>query len=109
MAGAHGLTNQEENRFWLQILGDKASIIAYHLTPEYIIDITKSKQFSTRFYELARQARETLTEEQMDKLNQDALHAAQEFKPFVLEILRRQLFEKFYTGLLPPEVNNIIN
>jgi len=104
-----GLTNQEENRFWLQILGDKASIIAYRLAPEQSDEINQSKQYSARFYELAQKFFQDITEEQANKLYNDALKVTQEFKPFVFEILRKQLFEKFYIGLLPPELNNIIN
>lgn len=109
MAQSKGLTNQEENRFWLQILSDKASIISYRLAPEQQEEITQSKQFSARFYELALKDRQDLTEDQINQLNLDALHITQEFKPFVFEIMRKQLFEKFYIGLLPPETNGIIN
>ncbi len=109
MAQSNGLTNQEENRFWLQILGDKASIITYRLAPEQSDEIAQSKQFSARFYELALKTSGELTEDQIDQLNRDALHITQEFKPFVFEILRRLLFEKFYIGLLPAVLNGIIN
>ena len=109
MAQSKGLTNQEENMFWLQILGDKASIIAYRLAPEQAEEKAQSRRFSARFYDLALKARQDLTEEQFKQLNRDALQITQEFKPFVFEIMRRQLFEKFYIGLLPPETNGIIN
>ncbi len=110
MAYNNSLTNQEESRFWLQILGDKANILAYRFAPEYTAEITQLKLFSTSYYNLAKQARqENLTEEQIKQLNIKSLQATEDFYQYVKGILRRQLLEKFYISILPEEVNTIIN
>jgi hypothetical protein len=109
VAQADGLTNQEENAFWLQIFIDEADMIAYSLEQQQTDEISQSKQFSSRFYKLYEQARGNLLEDQINKLNNDALQVTKEFRQFIFEIFRRQLFEKFYINLLPVFVNNILN
>lgn len=106
---AAALSNTEENRFWIQIFGDQADIVAFSLEPEQTADISRSKQFAARFYEMYDQACQNLSEEQLSRLNKDAGQLTQQFKQYILDVLQRQLFEKLFINLLPVFLNNIIN
>lgn len=109
MADSNGLTNKEENRFWLQVFSDKSNVLKQRFAPENTNEISQLKLFASRYFELAKQARKDLTEEQTSQINIDALRATDEFKHFTVGILRRQLLEDFYISITPMETNSIID
>jgi hypothetical protein len=106
---ANSFTNIEENRFWLQVFGDKTSILAHRFAPEYKMEIEHLKQYSEKFYDLAKQAREDPSEDQKNQLNIDALQATGDLKQFITVILRKQLISNLYISILPADINTIIN
>ncbi len=109
MANSNGLTNKEENRFWLRIFSDKSNVLKQRFAPEYTSEISQLKLFASSFFELAKKARKDLTEEQTSEINIDASRVTGEFKHFTTGILRRQLLEDFYISITPAETNSIIN
>jgi hypothetical protein len=94
-------TNIQENRFWLQILGDYARILYQGSSPAETAYITQISRFIVLFDELSDRSRQNLTDEQLTHLNRDSLQATNDFRQFLFNTLRRQMAENYYTGLLP--------
>jgi hypothetical protein len=110
LADSNDLSILEEHRFWLQILGDQADILSFRIDPAETADIGQAIQLRDRFYGLYDQSRQyNLTDVQMSELNRNALKESLEYKSFLILILRKQLLEKYYIGLMPVFVNSFIS
>lgn len=101
-------SNIDENRFWLQIMGDNARIILFAVPPVEA-RTRQSTALIRRFDELNTKARQNLTSQEQSQLNQDALSTAWDMRNLVLDILKKQMTQN-YTILLKPEMfNNMLS
>ncbi|MEI6101125.1 MAG: DUF2935 domain-containing protein [Eubacteriales bacterium] len=89
---------RDENRFWLQIMGDKARNVLKELYPTETALVDRANGFIKTFDELQAHAEEA---EDQQTLNTSAWKAVQDFRRFVLEIMRSQISEKTVIGILP--------
>jgi hypothetical protein len=84
-------SNKDENRFWLQILGDYALLIIDGLQPEDTAMISDVRDTVSRLDRLLARARQDLTPEQLTQLNKNALEEAVKYRNLMLQILNLKL------------------
>lgn len=99
----------EENRFWLQILGDHSRFILSSLSPGETEEIEKARAFIQVFDELLAKSRQRLSGEDLAALNKQAFEAAQDIRSFKLHLLNRHLTQKIELDLPPEFINHMIN
>lgn len=103
--------NELDNRFWLQVMGDYARFIITGL-PSYDTEfLNRAQQFKTLFDGLLKRARSTLTDQQLQALNQEAYQATQDLRRFVLEIIRKIITQEtdIIANLSPEVLNHMVN
>lgn len=98
-------------RFWLEQMGDFARFILAGLPSSEAELLNRGQQFKTLFDGLLERARGTLTEEQLRALNREANRATQDFRRFVLEIMRQIITQQtdIISNLYPEILNHIVN
>lgn len=101
-------SNEKENRFWLQIIGDNTTIISNKL-PSNGTEVEQAKQFSGRLDALLTHARQNLSADELAKLNKNATAAVQQIRGFILGMLRDQLTTGKVTFIIPVYINNILS
>ncbi|MEI6102147.1 MAG: DUF2935 domain-containing protein, partial [Eubacteriales bacterium] len=89
------LTNEDYNRFYLNLLADNALVIRNALSPEEETDAKRAKEIADKLDALTSTAGKTATEEN----NRQAFETAQEARRFFLHILNRMLTENFHVDL----------
>lgn len=99
----------EENRFWLQIIGDNARTMLHAFSPDEKEETNHTRAFITRFDDLLARARQNLTPEQISQLNRDAMQATGDIRKFILKILRSQLVEGFQILILPIYLSHMVS
>ncbi len=102
-------SNEDLNRFWLQILGDGAIIILNGLSPKEVEEATQAKALAGRFDDLALRCNQSPTPEQLAQINNEAYKVAQDFRKFILQTARKVLTEDFHLDLKPSLLNNYAN
>ncbi|MBH0332027.1 hypothetical protein ABH14_20095 [Brevibacillus brevis] len=98
-----------EHRFWLQILGDHARFIFQSLAPNEEEEIEKAVYFIVSFDSLLDIARQNLSSDELDALNQQASELTQQLREFKLHILERHLISKISISLPPTFMNHMVN
>jgi hypothetical protein len=101
--------NSADNQFWLQIMGDHTRFILNALSPKEPDEAKQAERFIALLDGLLARSKEALSDSQLKQLNQDAYQAAQEFRKFVLHLIRRQISEKLILSLRPSFLNHIVN
>lgn len=101
--------NDADNQFWLQVMGDHARFILDALSYREAAEIESAKQMIPLLDGLLARAREIKTEQQRKELNEQAYRAVQDFRRYVLLLIRRQLSEKIILSLRPSFLNHIVN
>jgi hypothetical protein len=99
------LTNENYNRFYLNMLADNVLIIRNALSPEEITDAKAAKELADRLDALADIAGKTATPEN----NKLAFEIAQEARRFFLHVLNRMLTENFHVDLKFAAVNTFVS
>ena len=94
-------SNEDLNRFWLQVMGDNALIMLNALSPQEAMDAPKAEELAKRFDALALRADQKPTPEQTAQINMEAHQAAQDFRKFLLRILNILLTSKYHIDLKP--------
>lgn len=102
-------TNVQENKFWLQLLGDLAEYMLREIPSTSEEVIGQLRGFISRFDALTSRAFQNLNAEEIARLNQDSLSETKNFRAFLLELLKMQLKENYYTGILPIVMNHFIS
>lgn len=102
-------SNEDINRFWLQIMGDISLLILNALSPEASEDAQEAREFSRRFDALLARARQKITPEELSRLNRDAFAAVQEIRQFILSILRKIVTQDFFFAFKPTILNNMVS
>lgn len=98
-----------EHRFWLQILGDHSRFIWNTLSPKETRYLQTAQQFIQSFDRLLEFSRRASTDEDLKTLNQQALSLTIQLREFKLELLKRTLTEKVFSGLPPTFFNHMVN
>lgn len=98
-----------ENRFWLQVFGDKARVIENEMYSQYTAELVQSRGFITLFDDLYGQYMRVMTDDQLNQLNQKAVSAVQDFRKFILAVVRSQISEKTIIGVTPALLNVYVN
>ena len=101
-------SNIDENRFWIQVMGENAEMLYNRLTPQSQ-KADPAKELSNRFENLYRRANQNTTTEQLYQLNKDVHTAAQELRALILSILKEQVLEGAFINLKPSYINNMIS
>ncbi len=101
-------SNEDLNRFWLQIMGDNAIIIFNALSPQESDDAPKVKALADRFDALALRANQNPTPEQTAGINREAYGAVQDFRKFLLQIMKTLLTSRYYIYLKPGIIINFV-
>lgn len=101
--------NISDNQFWLQIMGDNARFILFALSHMETNEIETAQAFVSLFDSLLVSARDNLTGDQLQQLNQEAFHATQDFRKFILKVLRRQINQPNIIYLHPAPLNSMVN
>ncbi len=102
-------TNVQENRFWLQLLGDLAEYMLREIPSASEEIIGKLKGYLSRFDALTNRAFQDLSDREIVLLNQDSLSETKNFRGFLLELFKMQLQNNYYTGILPMVMNHFIS
>jgi hypothetical protein len=98
-----------EHRFWLQILGDHSRFFYHGLSSKEKSEIEKAQYFIQVFDHLLEYSRQSLSETELAKLNQEAYRNAHEIRSFKLHLLRRQLTEEITVSLSSSFFNHMVN
>ena len=101
--------NVLDNRFWLQFMQANAQYILYTLPYIQTKDIEQAQTLIKRFDSLYQSALGNVTDEQLKQLNQDAYDATQNFRKFILHILKGKIDNSIMIYLLPSQLNNMVN
>lgn len=104
----YAFSNMEENRIWLQILGDGALLISHRLLPD-IPEAQQAKAFADSFDRLLSRAMQKLTAGELDQLNREAYTATRDIREFFLNILRKTVTQGFLIMMKPIYINNFIS
>lgn len=98
-----------EHRFWLQILGDHSRFIFESLAPKEQAEIERANYFIHTFDRLLEYARNNLSAEEINTLNQQANSETQNLRQFKLHLLERHLIGKISISLPPTFINHMVN
>ncbi len=101
-------SNQEINRFWLNIFAENSQIILNALSPDEEEDARRARALVVRFDNLTFTANQNLSKSQLDQLNKDANQAIQDFREFVLHILKLITSTDFHIDLKPLILNHMV-
>lgn len=101
-------SNTDENRFWLQIIGDYARLVIRAFSPDETGDIQQARAFIDQFDSLLVRARQNLTADQLAALNKEAFTATLNIQKFFLRLLGMQVKDGHPFFLTPSVMDNAI-
>lgn len=99
------ISNEDFNRFFLNLLADNALVVYNALSPDEIEIARLAKAYTQRLDALARRA-DAVTAADLPVLNKDSLQAAQELRKFFINILDRKTSEDFHLDLKATSINS---
>lgn len=99
-------SNAAENRFWLQVMGDKARFILNALHGQMPAEEEQANKFIILFDDLLAQSRQEVDQ---SALNPKAFNATQDFRRFILQIVREQVSQKNIIEISPSYLNVYVN
>lgn len=98
-----------EQRFWLQVLGDHARFIHDSLSVQEADEIERAHRFIRIFDSLLNEARQEMSDQELETLNRTAYWRATELRDFKLHLLKRMLTGSIKFHLSPTFVNHMVN
>lgn len=102
-------SNTDENRFWLQIIGDFARLLIQAISPDQSSEIQRAKDFISQFDKLLLRAHQNLTTDQLAQLNKDAYAAVENIQRFFLQMLSLQIRSGYPILINPAVINNAVS
>lgn len=102
-------SNEDLNRFWLNILADNVLVISNSISPQQTVDVPRARALADRFDALALRANQNPTAAQTDQLNKDAFQATQDLRQFFLHVLDSMLTSRYSIYLKPAIINAFVN
>lgn len=109
MANDYVRSGTFELRFWLQILGDHGRFLHQALTATETQDLAKASEFIERFDSLLAQARKSLSRDQVQKISEDAYHAAESMRQFKLNLIEKQLTNRVVIHFTASFISHMVN
>lgn len=105
------LTNAylNEQRFWLQIMGDHARFIFNSLAPTETNHVEEARSFIVIYDNLLDYARNSLTESQTAELNRDALETTRKFREYKLGLLSLTLESRLKVHISSTLFSHMLN
>lgn len=101
--------NVLDNRFWLQFMQANARYILYTLPYIQTKEIEQAQTLIKQFDSLYQSVLGNVTGEQLRQINQEAYEATQNFRKFILHILKGKIDNSIMIYLLPAQLNNMVN
>ncbi|WP_096201033.1 DUF2935 domain-containing protein [Bacillus sp. FJAT-45350] len=98
-----------EHRFWLQILGDHARFIRDTLSPLEEEKIQEALAFIEVFDQILQYSQQSLTNQQLKGLTQQAYEQAKEIRHYKLTIIEEHLVGNITIELPPTFLNHMVN
>lgn len=98
-----------EDRFWLQVMGDYARFMRNTIYSAATAEVERAISFITELDELLARSRQTLSDEDVKLFHQQVFQAVQEFRKFILVILKKQISEKNIIVMIPAMLNEYVN
>ena len=99
----------EENRFWLQIMGDHARFIFFSLAPIESEYLMTAQQFILIFDDFLNEIHNTLSAQEMEELLNKTYNEVHRFRDFKLELLAMSLTSDLKTHLPSTFYNDMLN
>lgn len=103
---AEAMSQQDENRFWLQVMGDKARIMQKEMYPAEKELVSRAEGFIKQFDSLLTRASQA---KDQSEINGDSFSAVQDFRHFVLVTIRTQISERPVISILPDYLDVYVN
>lgn len=101
--------NVADNQFWIQIMGDFARFIFNSLSPVEADEAEAAQRFITQLDVLLSRSRQILTSEHLIQLNLDVFWTIQDYRKYILHLIKRQISEKIILSLRPSFLNHMVN
>lgn len=98
-----------DSRFWLQLLGDHARLVFRSLSPDETQEASEAQGFIARLDGLLEEARKSGGKEALKSLSGRAEKAAQDFRKYILHLLKRQITGDLSIDLNPATLSMIVN
>lgn len=105
MAG-YTYSNRDENRFWLEIMGDNALILHSRMAPGKR-EADEALYFFNVFEQLERRAAENPEGADLNELDRDAYNDVLRFRTFLLGILKSVVTQNFFVLIKPVYISNM--
>lgn len=102
-------SNQDINRFWLNILADNTLIVYNAFSPSNVEEAPHAIELTNKFDNLSSRAGQNLTSVQLNQLNADAYTTTQNYRLFFLALLDTMLTKRIHLDLKPEMINDMIN
>jgi hypothetical protein len=102
-------SNINDLQFGFQLLGDYARFILNAIGPGSISEAEKAREFIALFDGRYARSRQTLSSDELKQLNRQAFEDVQEFRKYVLQILRLQISRTIVINLKPQTLNMMTN
>jgi hypothetical protein len=102
-------SNQEINRFWLNILADNCLILYNAFSPANTKQAQEAFDLASKLDRLSAKADQTLTVDQLAQLNTEAYNAAQNYRIFLLKLSDTLLIKAIHFDMKPEMVSDMIN
>ena len=102
-------SNIDDLQFGFQLLGDYSRFIRDALSCQAMTETEKAQEFITVFDELYTKSRQLLSSDHMKDLNGQAFQSVQEFRKYILQLLKKQISKTIKINLNPPSLNMMVN
>lgn len=101
-------SDYDENRFWIQVMGENAEILYNRLIPERT-EAPRAKEFIRIFENLYNRIDKNMPAENLAQINRDAYAATRELRDLITGVLRSQVLNGIFINLKPMYINNLIS
>jgi Protein of unknown function (DUF2935). len=102
-------SNEDVNRFWLQVMGDNALLLLNNFSPAEKEDIAQAKSFADRFDALWARANGSPSANQTAQINREALQVTQDFRKFILGTAKKYLTQVYYLDIKPATIDYFVD
>lgn len=102
-------SNVEENRFWLQIIGDYARLLIHAIPPEDTNELRQMRTYIQTFDSLLDRSRQNLKLDELKQLNEEAYAATKDIRGFFLQLLNMQVRGAYPLLIKPAIISNVIS
>lgn len=98
-----------ELHFWLQVLGDHGRFLSESLPTKEKEFINQANYYTRFFDELLIRSKRNMTNEELERLVQEANQASSEIRKLKLTILEKLLLKEVTIALPPTFINHMVN